>query len=68
VDEPDIERLIKELAATGVDPFWVYEAIAIEQEAAEAKRSEGVAAAGSRRTQMGRPARPQFRVVVAGLE
>jgi hypothetical protein len=23
VDEPDIERLIKELAATGVDPFWV---------------------------------------------
>ena len=47
MDEPDIQRLIKELAATGVDPWWVYEAIAIEQEAAEAKRSEAVAAAAS---------------------
>jgi hypothetical protein len=27
MDEPDIEHLIKELAKTGADPFWVAEAI-----------------------------------------
>jgi hypothetical protein len=68
MDEPDIQNLIKELAKTGVDPFWVAEAIAIEQEA-EAARSEA-AAAGLRRTQTGQPARPhpQLRVVVGGRE
>jgi hypothetical protein len=65
MDEPDIERLIKELAQTGVDPFWVYEAIAIEQEAAAAR-----SAAGLHRTQTAQPARPrpQLRVVAAGRE
>jgi hypothetical protein len=67
MDEPDIELLIKEIAKTGADPFWVAEAIAIEQEA-EAARSE--AAAGLRRTKTGQPARPhpQLRVVVGGRE
>jgi hypothetical protein len=37
MDEPDIQQLIKELAATGADPFWVAEAIALEQEAAAAR-------------------------------
>ena len=41
MDEPDVQWHIKELAETGAEPFWVAEAIAIEQEAAAAKRSEG---------------------------
>jgi hypothetical protein len=60
--EPDVQRLIKELAQTGADPFWVAEAIAIEQEAAEAARFR--AAAGSAPP----PPRPQLRVVVADRE
>jgi hypothetical protein len=68
MDEPDIQGLIKELAKTGADPFWVMEAIA-EEQAAEAERREA-AAAGLRRTQTGQPARPhpQLRVVVGGRE
>jgi hypothetical protein len=67
MDEPDIEYLIKEIAKTGADPFWVMEAIALEQEAEAARRE---AAAGSGRTQTGQPARshPQLRVVVGGRE
>ena len=62
--EPDVQRLIKELAETGADPFWVHEAVAIEQEAvAAAARSK--AAAGS--APPPRP-RPQLRVVVADRE
>jgi hypothetical protein len=36
MDEPDVQQLIKELAATGADPSWVAEAIALEQDAARA--------------------------------
>jgi hypothetical protein len=36
--EPDVQQLIKELASTGADPFWVAEAIALEQEAAATAR------------------------------
>jgi hypothetical protein len=50
--ETDVQKLIKELAATGADPFWVAEAIALEQEAAA--RSKAAA-----------PTRPQLRLVVA---
>ena len=57
MDEPDIEFLIKEIAKTGADPFWVADAIAIEQEAAGAARSE--AAAGLHRTQTAQPPRPR---------
>jgi hypothetical protein len=57
MDEPDIELLIKELAKTGADPFWVAEAISAEQEAAAAARSEAVA--GSRRMQTVQQARPR---------
>jgi hypothetical protein len=49
MDEPDIEYLIKELAKTGADPFWVAEAISAEQEA-EAARSG--AAAGCQPTML----------------
>jgi hypothetical protein len=56
--EPDVQRLIKELAETGADPFWVYEAVAIEQEAAAAA-ARSKAAAGSAPP----PPRPQLRVV-----
>jgi hypothetical protein len=68
MDEPDVQWHIKELAETGAEPFWVAEAIAIEQEAAAAKRSE--AAAGSDRTGTAQPPRPrpQLRVVAAGRE
>jgi hypothetical protein len=34
-DDDEAIRLIKALAALGADPFWVYEAIAVEQEAAK---------------------------------
>jgi hypothetical protein len=77
MDEPDIQRLIKELAATGIDPWYVYEAIAIEQEAAAERRAAtaevgAVAVAGSRlrEPQMGQLVRlrPQLRVVVADRE
>jgi hypothetical protein len=36
--ETDVQRLIKELAATGADPAWVAEAVAIEQEEQGARR------------------------------
>jgi hypothetical protein len=62
--EPDVQQLIKQLAATGADPFWVAEGIAIEQEAAEEARLR--AAAGSAPPPP-RP-RPQLRVVVADRE
>ena len=73
--EYEVHWLIKELAATGADPQWVAEAIAIEQEAAAAKRAEAVVAAArwagpvqsTRMGQLVRP-RPQLRVVVAGRE
>ena len=70
MEEVDIRQLIKEIAATGADPQWVAEAIAIEQEVAEAKRSEAVTAAGSRRTRTGQLLllRPQLRVVATGPE
>ena len=54
-DEPaDIQRLIRELAATGVDPWWVYEAV-VEQDrlravAAETDHDEGSSPAKSHRT------------------
>jgi hypothetical protein len=66
VDEVDIQRLIKELAATWIDPGYVAEAIAIEQDRARAE----MAAAVPPRTQMGQLARlpPRLRVVVAGRE
>jgi hypothetical protein len=68
VDEPDIEYLIKEIAKTGADPFWVMEAIAEEQEAEAARRE--AAAAGSDRARTAQPSRPrpQLRVVVTGHE
>ena len=67
MDEPDIERLIKELAATWIDPQWVAEAIAIEQDRV---RAEMAAAVEPPRTRMGQllRLRPQLRVVVAGRE
>jgi hypothetical protein len=40
-DEPDIQQLIKEIAATGADPFWVAEAVEIEQERLYRARSRG---------------------------
>jgi hypothetical protein len=52
MDEPDVQQLIKELAATGADPFWVAEAIALEQEAAARLRAAV-------------PPRPQLRLVVS---
>jgi hypothetical protein len=56
--ETDVQKLIKELAATGADPSWVAEAIAIEQEAAQAARAkEAVGSAPPPRL------RPQLRVV-----
>jgi hypothetical protein len=62
--EPDVQRLIKELAETGADPSWVAEAVAIEQEEAEAARSKAAAASAA---QPPRP-RPQLRIVVADRE
>ena len=66
MDEVDIQRLIKELAATWIDPGYVAEAIAIEQDRARAE----MAAAVPPHTQMGQLARlrPQLRVVAAGPE
>jgi hypothetical protein len=39
-EEVDIQALIRALAATWVDPWWVYEAVAVEQDRlrAEAQR------------------------------
>jgi hypothetical protein len=53
-EEPDVQRLIRELAATGADPAWVAEAVALEQDAARA-------------TAAARPLRPrpQLRLVAA---
>ena len=48
MDEVDIQRLIKELASTWIDPGYVAEAIAIEQDRARAE----MAAAVPPRTQM----------------
>jgi len=45
--EPDLQRLIREIAETGVDPFWVYEAVAIEQEEAAERERLRAAAAGA---------------------
>jgi hypothetical protein len=59
-DEPDIQRMIRELADTGADPFWVMEAITLEQEAATERRA--AAAAGTRTAAPARP-RPRLRVV-----
>jgi hypothetical protein len=36
-DEPDIQQIIKELAATWADPFWVAEFMAVEQDAPRAR-------------------------------
>jgi len=57
--EVDVQRLIKELAATGIDPWYVWEAVTIEQEEAAARSKQTA--------QTPRP-RPQLRVVVAGRE
>ena len=51
--EVDVQQLIKELAATRADPFWVMEAVAMAQE-------EATEAAATRRTC------PQLRVAVGG--
>jgi len=67
MDEPDVQRLIKELAQTGADPFWVAEAVAAEQEAAADAARSGTAGAGMRTALPARP-RPQLRVVVADRE
>jgi hypothetical protein len=58
-------RLIKALAALGADPFWVYEAIAAEQEAAK-----GRLGAAQTDTGTGSPKRPrpQLRIVAADPE
>jgi hypothetical protein len=68
MEEVDIQRLIKELAATWVDPWWVYEAIAIEQDRVRAEMA--AAAVEPPRTPMGQllRLRPQLRVVAAGSE
>ena len=67
MDEPDVQWHIKELAETGADPFWVAEAIAIEQDRV---RAEMAAAVEPPRTRMGQllRLRPQLRVVAAGRE
>ena len=67
MEEVDIQRLIKELAATWIDPGYVAEAIAIEQDRA---RAEMAAAVEPPRTRMGQllRLRPQLRVVAAGPE
>ena len=51
---PDVRALIKELAATWIDPFAAYEAVAIEQ---DAERRAAAAGAPARE-------RPALRVVV----
>jgi hypothetical protein len=54
---PDVLALIKELAETGIDPAYVAEAVAIEQEEAEERRLKEAAAAAEKR--------PHLRVVPA---
>ena len=67
MEEVDIQRLIKELAATWIDPFAAAEAIEIEQDRV---RAEMAAAVEPPRTRMGQLVRlrPQLRVVAAGRE
>jgi hypothetical protein len=67
MEEVDIQRLIKELAATWIDPSAAAEAIEIEQDRV---RAEMAAAVEPPRTRMGQllRLRPQLRVVAAGPE
>ena len=53
----DMQDLIRQIAATGADPSWVAECIAIEQGAIAEARERAVAAAACRRV------RPQLKVV-----
>ena len=68
MEEVDIQRLIKELAATWIDPSAVAEAIEIEQDRVRAEMA--AAAVEPPRTRMGQllRLRPQLRVVAAGPE
>ena len=69
MEEVDIQQLIKELAATWIDPQWVAEAIAIEQDRVRAEMAAAVGP-GLRHTLVETRARqrPQLRVVAAGRE
>jgi hypothetical protein len=54
--EPDVQQIIKAIAATGADPFWVMEAIALEQDAAKATAAAAPAAPIGRKHWPGCPA------------
>jgi hypothetical protein len=59
--EVDVQELIRQLAATGIDPYYVWDAIQIEQErASSAKPAEP-------KEPPERP-RPQLRVVAGSRE